>query len=244
MRERPGVLVVFAKRPVPGRVKTRMCPPLSPEQAAEFYAAMLQDVLEASSVAALSHDLEPVLAIDPPSAASDISRLCPPGFRVVAQRGADLSERMAWAVAQSAATGATRILLRGSDSPTLDEEAIGSALRALSDHDLVICPDRDGGYNLIGLRGSTPGLFDQAMSTPSALDDTLSNAERAGLRSHVLPPGFDLDTVQDLRWLADAVAMGRALSCRRTVEYADMHDLWRLAPAEEAAVLAEPRRTR
>jgi rSAM/selenodomain-associated transferase 1 len=221
-----------------------MSPPLTPEQAAEFYIAMLQDVLEASSVAAESHGLEPVLAVDPASAASDLSRMCPPGFRVVAQRGADLSERMAWAVAQAAASGASRILLRGSDSPTLDAEGIGCALEALGEHDLVVCPDRDGGYNLIGLRGSTPGLFDHAMSTATVLDDTLANAERAGLRAHVLPPGFDLDTVEDLRWLADAIALGDAMSCRRTVEYADMHDLWRLVPATGSAALADPLRTR
>jgi rSAM/selenodomain-associated transferase 1 len=244
MRAHRGILVLFAKRPVAGRVKTRMSPPLTPEQAAEFYIAMLQDALEASSVAADSHDLEPVLAVDPPTAAADLSRMCPPGFRVVAQRGADLSQRMAWAVAQAAASGATRILLRGSDSPTLDADGIGRALEALDEHDLVVCPDRDGGYNLIGLRGATPGLFDHAMSTASVLDDTLANAERAGLRAHVLPPGFDLDTVEDLRWLADAIALGGGMSCRRTVEYADMHDLWRLIPATESAVLADPLRTR
>jgi rSAM/selenodomain-associated transferase 1 len=239
-----GILVIFAKRPVPGHVKTRMCPPLSHEEAAEFYTAMLGDVLDASAVAAESYDLEPVLAIDPPSAASDLSRMCPPGFRVVAQRGADLSKRMSWVVAQMAASGATRILLRGSDSPTLDAEGIGLALEALESNDLVISPDQDGGYNLIGLRGSTQGLFDHAMSTSDVLDDTLANAQRAGLRTQVLSPGFDLDTVDDLRWLADAVALGRAMSCRRTVEYADMHDLWRLAPEDEPLTLADPVRTR
>lgn len=239
-----GVLIVFGKRPIPGRVKTRMCPPLAPEHAAELYTAMLQDVLEASGVAARSFDLDPVLAIDPPGAAADLAHLCPQGFRVVAQRGADLSERMAWAVAEAAAGGASRILLRGSDSPTLDSEGIGQALAGLADHDLVVCPDRDGGYNLIGLRGATPGLFDHAMSTARVLDDTLANAERRGLRTCVLPPGFDLDTVEDLRWLAEAVAAEAAGSCPRTVEYADMHDLWRLVDANRDDALADTSRTR
>lgn len=244
MHAHRGILVVFAKRPKPGQVKTRMCPPLSPEQAAEFYTAMLQDVLEASLAAAQIHDLDPVLAVDPPSAAPDLARMCPAGFRIVAQRGADLAERMAWGVAEAAAAGADRILLRGSDSPTLDEERIGRALASLDDHDLAICPDRDGGYNLIGLRGVSPGLFDHPMSTARVLDDTLANAEREGLRTAVLPPGFDLDTVSDLRWLAEAVAMGVASSCPRTIEYADTHDLWRLAGTEPDVVLAETSRTR
>jgi len=244
MQARGGILTVFAKRPRPGRVKTRMCPPLSPEQAAELYTAMLQDVLEVSLAAARRYGLDPVLAVEPPSAAPDLARMCPPGFRIVAQRGADLSERMAWGVAESAAAGAERILLRGSDSPALDEERIGTALASLDDHDLAICPDRDGGYNLIGLRGVSPGLFDHPMSTARVLDDTLANAERSGLRTQVLPVGFDLDTVEDLRWLAEAVAAGAAASCPRTLEYADTHDLWRLAGTEAGVALAESSRTR
>ena len=244
MPARRGILVVFAKQPRAGRVKTRMCPPLSPEQAAELYTALLQDVLETSLAAAHSHDLDAVLAVDPPNAAQDRARMCPPGFRIVAQRGADLSERMAWSVAEAAAAGADRILLRGSDSPTLDEARIGRALASLDDHDLVICPDRDGGYNLIGLRGVSPGLFDHPMSTARVLDDTLANAERAGLRTHVLPASFDLDSVEDLRWLAEAVAAGAASGCPRTLEFADTHDLWRLAGTETGVVLAESSRTR
>ena len=230
MPTRRAMLIVFAKRPVPGRVKTRMCPPLSPEQAAEFYAAMLQDVLETSAEAARQHDLDPVLAVDPPSAAADMVFMCPPGFRVVAQRGADLAQRMRWAVAEAAASGASRILLRGSDSPTLGAEGMGQALTALGEHDLAVCPDRDGGYNLIGLRGATPGLFDHEMSTGRVLDDTLANARAAGLRCHVLSPGFDLDTVADLQWLAEAAgAIPQGALCPRTLEYAETHDLWRLA---------------
>ena len=182
---RQGVLVVFAKRPTPGRVKTRMCPPLSPEQAAELYAAMLQDVLVASQAAARMLGLDPVLAVDPPGSAPDLARMCPAGFRVVAQRGADLSERMAWAAAEAAASGATRILLRGSDSPALSAEGIGAALAALDEHDLVICPDRDGGYTLVGLRGVTPGLFDHAMSTASVLVHCIASAKKTISERHV-----------------------------------------------------------
>ena len=78
------------------------------------------------------------------------------------------------------------------------------------------------------------------MSTATVLDDTLANAERAGLRSHVLPRGFDLDTVEDLAWLADALGRGEGGSCPRTLEYVEMHDLWRLAPDPGVGALADP----
>ena len=239
-----GSLVVFAKQPRPGRVKTRMSPPLSPEQAALLYTALLEDVLHVSALAARVLELEAVLAVDPPDAAGELARLCPPGFRAVAQRGADLSERMEWAVREAAAGGASRILLRGSDSPTLDTEIVAQALEALDTHELSVCPDRDGGYSLIGLRGPVPGLFDHAMSTSRVLDDTLANAARAGLRSKTLSPRFDLDTVEDLAWLAAAVDSGQAHSCPRTLEYADAQDLWKLVRAPDALELADDPQTR
>jgi len=228
-----GTLVVFAKRPRPGEVKTRMTPPLTPEQAAELYACLLDDVLEATDQIAAACALAPVLAVHPASACAELAARCPPTFRVIGQRGADLGERMEWAVHEAAAAdaGAERILLRGSDSPALDVPLVASALDALDTHDLVVCPDRDGGYNLIGLRGPAPGLFAHPMSTSSALEDTLDGARRRGWRIAVQPARFDLDTVEDLRWLAEARAGGAAALCPRTLAYLDERKLWRFAPS-------------
>lgn len=221
-----GRLIVFAKAPEPGRVKTRLCPPLTPEQAAEFYACLLADVLDVSARAASALGLEPVLAVHPPERVPDLAHRCPPGFRVVAQRGVDLGERMAHAAAEAFAAGARRVLLRGSDSPAVDEATLAAALAALNRSDLSICPDRDGGYSLVGLRAPSPGLFDHPMSTGSALAETLRNAERLGLRTHLLPAGFDIDRSEDLRWLATERARGAPMPCRRTLEYLDVRGLW------------------
>ena len=221
-----GAVVVFARRPAAGRVKTRLSPPLSPAQAAELYRAMLADVLAATAGFAEHLRLAPVLAVTPPEACAELARHAPADYQVVAQRGADLSARMAWAVAEQAAAGRDRILLRGSDSPALDGGALSEALAALDDHDLVLCPDRDGGYNLVGLREPAPGLFEHPMSTGRVLEDTLASARWLALRVHVQQPRFDLDRYQDLRWLAAARADGCELLCPRTLAYLDAHALW------------------
>lgn len=225
-RERAGALVVFAKAPRPGHVKTRLCPPWSQRRAAEFYAAMLFDVLVASGEYARRLDLDALVAVEPWKLRGGVTAMAPPCFRVVPQRGGDLSARMAWAVREVVAGGARRVLLRGSDTPTLDEAAVAGALSALDDCDLVLQPDRDGGYGLVGLRAPTPGLFDHPMSSDRALDDTLANARRAGLRTRVTAPGFDIDRPGDLADLARARAAGACAACPRTLAYLDAGALW------------------
>jgi len=225
-----GVLIVFAKDPLPGRVKTRLVPPFSPLQAAEFYTAMLQDVLEASSQFARVCGLAPILALDPPEAVGSFVTHVPTDYCVIAQRGANLGQRMEWAMREAAAGGANRILLRGSDSPVLDGAMIAEALRALDEVELVACPDHAGGYNLIGLRRPAAGLFDHPMSTRTALEATLSNAAALGLTTRVQEPSFDIDTTRDLAWLARARAgPGREFVtnlCPTTLAYLDAQQLW------------------
>jgi rSAM/selenodomain-associated transferase 1 len=225
-----GVLLVFAKAPEPGRVKTRMVPPLSPQQASDLYGEMLHDVLIASGRIAVEIGLAPVLVVHPPEAAPALARLAPTEFRIVSQRGDDLGHRMEWAIREAAAGGANRILLRSSDSPILDLEQIEAALASLDDYDLVISPDLGSGYNLIGVRKPTPGLFDHPMSTRTVLEDTLANANALGLRAAVQRASFDMDTASDLSRLAVARAGPAAVSvanmCPRTLSFLDSEGLW------------------
>jgi len=225
-----GVLLVLAKEPEPGRVKTRMVPPLSPQQASDLYGEMLQDILVASARIAAEVGLAPILAVHPPRAARALARRAPTEFQVVPQRGADLGERMEWAIREAAASGADRTLLRGSDSPTLDLPQIEAALACLDDFDLAISPDLGSGYNLIGVRKPVPGLFDHPMSTRTALEETLANAAALGLRAEVQSASFDLDTASDLKRLAAArsgpVGASVAELCPRTLSYLDAEGLW------------------
>ena len=231
MRAGRGVIVVFAKAPRAGLVKTRMSPPLSPEQAADLYANLLEDVLVVTAEFSRALGLEPVVAVYPPDAALQMRARTPREFRIVAQCGRDLGERMSWAAGEAAATGAACILLRGSDSPTLSEGTVAAVMGRLEDHDVVICPDEDGGYSLVGMSRFVPGLFDQTMSTQSVLEDTLANAERLGLRSSVLGCSFDLDTADDLVRLAQARRCGEAGLCPRTLAYLDENELWPVGSA-------------
>jgi glycosyltransferase A (GT-A) superfamily protein (DUF2064 family) len=118
------------------------------------------------------------------------------------------------------------VLIRGSDSPVLDREVFAAALAALEDCDLVLCPDLDGGYNLLGLGRPAPGLFDHPMSTDRVLDETLAGARRRGLAARLLEPRFDVDTAADLALLARAREAGRAGSCPRTLAWLDAAGLW------------------
>jgi rSAM/selenodomain-associated transferase 1 len=222
----PGTIIVFAKVPEVGQVKTRLVPPFSPEQATDLYAAMLADVLAATAEFARALGLAPVVAVHPWERRASIARSAPADFRFVPQRGQKLAERMTWAVREAAAAGAQQILLRGSDSPTLDAEAVREALAALRKFDLVLRPDSDGGYSLVGLRRPAAGLFEHAMSTRSVLEDTLANAAKLGLRAHVAQTSFDIDTAPDLDRLAAARSTAVTALCPRTLAYLDGNALW------------------
>ncbi len=236
----PGVILVFAKAPRPGLVKTRMCPPFSLEQAAELYAHVLDDVLAATAEFARELELEAVVTVHPADACREIAERCPADFRIVPQRGTSLGERMTWAVAEAAASGAEPILLRGSDSPVLDGDRVAALLDHLVRADVAICPDLDGGYSLIGMRRPVAGLFDHAMSTRSVLTDTLANVSVLGLSAKVIPGSFDLDTADDLVELAASRSRGDAILCPRLVEYLDEQDLWGEAVRRRASSQREP----
>ena len=221
-----AALVVFAKLPRPGFVKTRLCPPLEHDQAAELYGCMLEDVLEESAAACSQIGAALVLTVHPGERAAAMIPRVPRSARVIAQRGSDLAARMQHAIAESAAAGFDRIVLRGSDSPALPRQRIALAFEALDEADLVLSRDADGGYDLLAVRGPHPGLLDHAMSTSSVARDTLSNAARLGLRCRELEPGFDIDTAADLLRLRDARAGLAPGLGRRTLERLDREDWW------------------
>jgi uncharacterized protein len=224
-----GTVVVFAKVPEPGRVKTRMCPPLSPIQAAGLYSAMLDDVLHATAEFARRLGLEAVLALHPGVASGQWGDRVPRGYRIIAQRGDSLAERMANAVdevAAEAAPGQRPILLRGSDSPALPLDRLIQALRALKDHDIALSPDRDGGYSLLGLVRPWPGLFALPLSTRHVLQDTLALARQLGARATLVGDSFDLDRIEDLLELQRAAQGPQAALCRRTLAFVGRAKIW------------------
>jgi len=157
----------------------------------------------------------------------------PAAYRVIAQCGEDLGARMAHAVREAAAGGFDPILLRGSDSPAVPGQTLRDAVEELAEADLVVSPDADGGYNLVGVHRDVPGLFSHKMSVGSALDELLSLAGRRNLRAERLMAGFDVDTIGDLASLRAARATRADLFCPRTLAFLDERELWRHVPDGE-----------
>ncbi|MEZ4332096.1 MAG: TIGR04282 family arsenosugar biosynthesis glycosyltransferase [Myxococcota bacterium] len=213
-----GRLGIFAKAPGAGRVKTRLSPPLSAEQAARLYDAMLTDVLLASAEAARRLSLEPVVYFDPPDARSHFEARVPDGFALREQVGPTLAERMAEAFRTAEVEGVPLLLLRGTDSPALDVAHCREAIDRLDrGADVVLTPDQGGGYALIGMKKHHPTLFGIALSTPTVLIETLSRSEKAGIQVRLTRATFDLDVAADLRALDALSPEESSVLCPHTV---------------------------
>lgn len=191
---RPAIVIV-AKLPVAGRVKTRLCPPLAPHEAAALYTCFLQDTT--ANVASLSA-AETYIALDTAALTRELQALVdaielPASVRVIDQGEGDLGARLSH-ILTNALPERARVVFIGADSPSLPLSYLEGAVRSLERHDVVIGPSDDGGYYLIGLSGSHTCLFaDIAWSTKVVFEQTLARAAAAGLKVDVLPGWFDVD---------------------------------------------------
>ena len=200
-------LVVLAKRPVAGQVKTRLARTLGDAAAAELQAAFLADTLRH---AARVRDARRLLAVAPRGSAGWFAEL-DPGAEVVEQVEGDLGARLAAAFAEAFARGAARVVAVGSDAPQQDAEVLERAFAALAPGRVVLRPSDDGGYTLVGLAAPAPRLFERVpWSTPEVLQATERRARALGLEVARLEPGFDVDEERDLARLAGEIDAGRA----------------------------------
>lgn len=203
------VLLVFAKVPVPGHVKTRLIPRLGAEGASRLYAAMLADSL--ADFATLGVDVRLCIV---PSDEPMPPGLLEAGVRVQSQRGDTLAERLEAAFEDAFAEGAARVVVVGTDHPTLPRAIVADAFSHLDAPDvLTLSPADDGGFVLLGLARPAPDLFEgMAYSHDGVLDETLRRADVLGLRVVRLPAWYDVDEPADLHRLAADLAAdpGRA----------------------------------
>lgn len=194
----PPHLLVFAREPVLGRVKTRLAAGIGAEAALAIYRELL--ALTAAAVAAAQVPATVWLAEAPAAFEPGQARPEWPGlpWRVQPAAGS-LGERMAQAFGEAFAAGAGRVVIIGTDCPGLSAELLRQAFDQLLSHDLVVGPADDGGYYLIGMTELHPALFaNKAWSTATVLPDTLADAARLGLRVAQLPTLHDVDSAQDL----------------------------------------------
>jgi uncharacterized protein len=196
-------LLVMAKYPSPGSVKTRLASQIGAAAACRLHDAFVRDLADRLEAV----ELPLTWAFWPPDApfASIV-----PGKRCVPQVGGDLGERLEHAVAGCFRAIPAPVIVIGVDSPHLDLEWLREAADALAGGaDGVLGPAEDGGYYLIGLRQPSSRIFrDVAWGSSGVLDATLANARDGGMRMRLLQPTFDVDDADGLRRLRDVLARG------------------------------------
>jgi hypothetical protein len=201
----PDYLIVFAKEPRPGYVKTRLFRRggITPEQAAEIHLACVRDTLALASRSTRGKCW--LLVAAPPARAQRFaaSLRLDKQWTSAPQRGADLGARLLRALRAAFRRGATRIVVIGTDTPWMGAERIRDAFRALERSDIVLGSTDDGGYYLVGVRKLVPKMFRGiAWSTPRVLPQTLRALHRARASVTLLPRDFDLDRPPDLARVA------------------------------------------
>jgi uncharacterized protein len=221
-------LAVMTKVPQAGRVKTRLVPPLTPEEAAELNRCFLQDTATAIAIACSCRPAGDVSKMQfehagasrsvaataacgiavytPIGAESAYSGILPTDFSLLPQRGDKFGERLYFAVEDLFKCGFDSVCLIDSDSPTVPAENFAEAvelLRASNDR-VVLGPSDDGGYYLIGVKKPHRHLFEQVdWSTERVLNQTMQRATESGLEAKLLPTGYDVDDDASLRRLCN-----------------------------------------
>lgn len=192
-----SALIIFAKAPVPGQVKTRLQTRLSADECASLHSSFIIDTIK--------------LARD--AGAADIFLACHPdvedpffkkissdfGVALIPQNGNDLGDRMENAIDKGLKMGYEKVIIIGSDSPDLPPEYIRKGFKMLDLSDMVIGPSADGGYYLIGGRIKLDVFEGIPWSTSSVFEMTLKKAEKQGRRYSVLNEWYDIDTWEDLQ---------------------------------------------
>lgn len=218
------VVALFVRRPVAGRVKTRLARDLGDGPACELYQAMVADVIAAVITSGmplvLFHDGTAEDAL-PPAWTAGAAAVC-------VQEGGDLGERMAGAFRASFRAGAHGVILAGSDIPGIDRSLLSAAAAAIAGHDAVFSPAVDGGYCLVAAAAERYDgriFHDIPWSSPGVMERTVAACTAAGLSCRLLEPRRDIDTMDDLvaycarpaacapatnAWLADHGFLSRA----------------------------------
>jgi uncharacterized protein len=218
-------LIVLAKAPAAGVTKTRLCPHLTPEEAAQFAAASLIDTLAvARSVPGCASHLA-----HPPDAAEPLAKLLggdmPPAFAVPP---GDVGTAMCYAIACALEHGATQVALIGSDLPSLPPAYITAAFARLDEGaDVVLGPAEDGGYYLIAATAPHPDLFTGIpWSTDAVYAATVEKIAARGLTLATLPAWYDIDGMADLRRCMADLAASPDHPARATRAFLDAKAHW------------------
>lgn len=237
-------LAVMAKAPRPGKVKTRLQPPLTAEEAAALNVCFLQDTAESLAVVAAEGGARGVVCYTPVGDEAMFAGLLPAGFMLVPQRGDGFGERLQLAVEDMLACGFGAVCLIDSDSPTMPASALREAVRALAapGDRVVLGGSADGGYYLIGLKAAHREPFEAiTWSTPSVFEETVRQVRGAGLELIELPTWYDVDEAVTLAMLEDELLEGRRPGFASVDGYDARHTRAFLAQRREALNVGAPK---
>jgi rSAM/selenodomain-associated transferase 1 len=210
------VLVIMAKAPRPGEVKTRLAQSFSVDAATEFYRCLLDDTL---ALARSLSDVE-VAIMCPESDVNELAQLAGNAAGVVAQKGVGLAAGLTSVFAHFAQdhqkeNRQRRTIAFNSDSPHLPRSVLEDAFETLLAHDVVVGPTHDGGYYLVGAKASYPTLFaSDGMGTSSALERLLAHAGALALSVGFATSFYDIDVADDLTQLAEELRLAPARAPR------------------------------
>jgi len=207
-------LVIMAKAPRLGSVKTRLAESLSMQAVTELYGCLLNDTITLTQ--ALDH--VEIAIMCPACDIDDLSRAVAKTVRIVPQTGQGLAAGLASVFNHFATSGQQRVIAFNSDSPHLPAAILETAFDALEARDLVVGPTHDGGYYLVGARASHSDLFaSDGMGTANALEALLTRACALGLSVHLTDPFYDIDVRDDLTRLAAELRLAPARAPRTAV---------------------------
>ena len=210
-RNSDRVLVIMAKAPRPGAVKTRLTPSLPQQAATAFYRCLLDDTL---ALARSLGDVE-VAIMCPRADIHELAQLAGKEANVIAQKGEGLAAGLTSVFAHFAEVHQRRTIAFNADSPHLPSSVLEAAFETLAGHDVVVGPTHDGGYYLVGAKASHPTLFaGDGMGTSTALERLLSRAEALELSVGFAEPFYDVDVADDLTRLADELRLAPARAPR------------------------------
>lgn len=202
----PGLcaLAVMTKAPRAGRVKTRLTPPLAPEESAALNICFLQDTAAAIAATVEAGGARGIGVYTPAGEETAFAEILPAHFELVPQRGEAFGERLTAAATDLFAVGFDSLCLIDSDSPTVPQAAYALAVSWLSrpDDRIVLGPSDDGGYYLIGLKKMHRRVFEEIdWSTERVFEQTLARAQEIGVAVELLPTWYDVDDRATLRRL-------------------------------------------
>jgi uncharacterized protein len=211
-------LVIMAKAPKPGIVKTRLAQSLPLPAVTALYRCLLDDTMAlAQSLGSVE-----VAIMCPASDVDDLACVAGDAVRVVAQKGEGLAAGLTSVFAHFTAAGQRRVVAFNSDSPHLPASVLESAFKALTAYDVVVGPTHDGGYYLVGAKATHPGLFNgHGMGTTNALETLLARARTLGLSVRLTDPFYDIDVAADLIRLTAELQLAPARAPRTTAWLAE-----------------------